>query len=383
MVHSAQGEFVSGPPEIEAGGILTIDLGAVVANWRALARRAGPAQCAAVVKADGYGCGAMPVTRALAAAGCRIFFVAHLQEGRAVRQAAPEAIVYVLNGLAPGTAPAYAESNLRPVLCSLEEWRDWEAFARGHDWSGRAALQVDTGMNRLGLTPKQAASLAGEKGAADMLALVMSHFACAEDPSHPLNARQMGLFQDIRALFGTVPGSLANSSGIFLGPDALHDMVRPGVALFGANPTPGHPNPMRSVVHLQGRIIQVRTVATGESVGYGATWSAKRETRLAVVSIGYADGILRAAGGTDLRTGADAMIGGKVCPVVGRISMDLLALDVTDADTAAAQRGGFVHLLDDNIGVDELASAANTLAYEILTSLGRRYRRVYRAAPAS
>jgi alanine racemase len=377
MATSFPREVGTGPPENEAGGILTIDLDAIVGNWRTLARHAVPAECAAVVKADAYGCGAQQVTRALAAAGCRVFFVAHLDEGRVVRQAAPEAVIYVLNGLLPGTAASYAESNLRPVLCSTEEWREWMAFSAGREWSGRAALQADTGMNRLGLDPEEAAQVAGEPGAADALALLMSHFACSEDPAHPLNAKQMADFLEIRRLFASVPASLANSSGIFLGRDAVHDLVRPGVALFGGNPTPGHTNPMQPVVRLQGRIVQRKTIEPGESVGYGAAWRAKRVTELAVVSVGYADGLFRSASGTDLRSGADVSIGGQLCPVVGRISMDLLTVDVTGVDPRLTGRGALVNILDDHVGIDGLAVAANTISYEVLTSLGRRYRRVY------
>jgi alanine racemase len=369
----------SGPPEAEAAGVLTIDLAAIVANWRELARRSEPAACAAVVKADAYGCGAAPVARALNAAGCETFFVAHLSEARSVRAVAHNAVIYVLNGLAPGTADAYAKDNLRPVIGSLAELDEWNHFHEKSGFAGTAALHVDTGMNRLGLTPEEVAELVARNGVnRHAISLLISHFACAEEPSHPLNAKQMAEFRDVRALFPDLPGSLANSSGIFLGPDAHHDVVRPGVALYGANPTPGHLNVMRTAVHLDGRIVQVRDVAEGESVGYGATWTARRPTRLAVVSIGYADGFLRAATVTDLKAGAEVIVAGRRCPLAGRISMDLLAIDVTDVPGEGPDRGDLVTLLGDEIGVDELASHAGTIAYEVLTSLGRRYRRVYR-----
>ncbi|MBX6426923.1 MAG: alanine racemase [Variibacter sp.] len=371
---------VSGPPVHEAGGVLTIDLAALVANWRELKRLAKPAECAAVVKADGYGLGLEPVARALAQAGCRTFFVAHLSEGRRLRARDPASAIYVLNGLLPGTAPIYAECNLRPVLGSIPELNEWIAFRESSGWRGGAALHVDTGMNRLGLTLREAAALAERRPEARAgIDLVMSHFAVSEDPTHPLNARQMGLFRELRELFPNVRGSLANSSGIFLGPDARHDLVRPGVALYGANPTPGHTNPMRPVVRLDARIVQVRTVPEGETVGYGAAWTAQRPTRIAVVSVGYADGFLRSAGATDKRReGADATVKGKRCLIAGRISMDLLAIDVTDVPGEPPRRGDMVALLDKDIGVDQLADRAGTIAYEILTSLGRRYARVYR-----
>jgi alanine racemase len=369
----------AGPPVEEAGGLLTIDVTAIAANWRELARRSEPAECAAVVKADAYGLGLEPVVRGLASAGCVTFFVAHLAEGRAARAAASNAVVYVLNGLAPGTADSYARADLRPVVGSLAELTEWNRFCAQSGFSGFAALHVDTGINRLGLTPEETADVAkrdpaGRRG----ISLLISHFACAEEPGHPLNAKQMAEFRDVRALFPSTPASIANSSGIFLGPDAHHDMVRPGVALYGANPTPGHINLMHPVVRLDGRIIQVRDVPEGESVGYGATWTARRPTRLAIVSIGYADGFVRAASVSDLHPGAEAIVAGRRCPLAGRISMDLLGIDVTDVPGDAPARGDWATLLGDEIGVDELASHAGTIAYEILTSLGRRYRRVHR-----
>jgi alanine racemase len=374
-------ESASGPTEAEAGGILTIDIDAIVANWRELARRAEGAECAAVVKADAYGCGTEPVARALSEAGCDTFFVAQLAEGRRVRAAAPGDAIYILNGLLAGTAPGYAEANLRPVLCNLDELIEWEAFKSATGWRGGAAVHVDTGMNRLGMRPSEAMALAKRAGIEHSgITLLMSHFACSEDPAHPLNAKQIGHFREIRDLFPGIPASLCNSSGIFLGPDAHHDLVRPGVALYGANPTPGHVNLMRPVVRLEGRVVQVRSVPEGETVGYGATWTARRPTGLAVVSIGYADGFLRAGSATDTRPGAEAMVHGHRCPLAGRVSMDLMAVDVTDLPERAVRRGDLVALLDETIGVDELAAHANTIAYEVLTGLGHRYRRVYRGA---
>jgi alanine racemase len=362
----------------EPGGVLTIDLDAVVGNWRELARRAAPAQCAAVVKADAYGCGVEPVTAALAKAGCDTFFVAQLAEGRAVRATARDAAVYVLNGLAPESAAAHAACDLRPVLGSVAEIREWQDFVRATRWHGPAALHVDTGMNRLGLTFEEAERLAASADALPRLSLVMSHFACAEMPDHPLNAKQIAAFQRVRALFPGVEGSLANSSGIFLGPDAHHDLVRPGVALYGGNPILPHLNPMRPVAHVQGRIVQVREAATGATVGYGATWTARRPSRVAIVSIGYADGILRATSPDPGKEGARAIVSGHPCPFVGKVSMDLIAIDVTDVPHDRPRRGSWATLLGDEITVDDLAAHAGTVSYEILTSLGRRYRRVYR-----
>lgn len=355
-----------------------MDLAAIVANWRALKAQAAPAACAAVVKADGYGCGLEEVSRALGEAGCTTFFVAHLSEGRRLRAVLPEATVYVLNGLLPGTASAYAEADLRPVLGSLEEMEEWRAFRASTGWDGGAALHIDTGMNRLGLSMEEAAILARSRDRTRGLTLLMSHLACAETPDHPLNRRQMARFAEMRALFPRLPASLANSAGIFLSRDAHHDVVRPGVALYGANPTPTSPNPMRPAVELHGRIVQVRDLARGESVGYGAAWTAHRPTRLAVVSVGYADGVLRAASGLAEKPGADAIVAGQRCPLVGMISMDLLAVDVTDVPGGGPRRGDLVTLIGDGISVDEIAARAGTIAYEVLAALGRRYHRSYR-----
>ena len=366
----------TGPAESEAGGILTIDLAAIVANWRALGERAASAQCAAVVKADGYGCGLEQVAGALAKAGCETFFVANLAEARRARAAVPKAVIYVLNGVLPGTAAAYADGNLRPVIGSNAEFDEWSAFRKASGWHGEAALHFDTGMNRLGFPHEEAAQIAGRLGRGHGIALVMSHFACSEE-EHPLNAIQNERFRDLSALFPGIPGSLANSSGIFLGQDVHHDLVRPGVALYGANPTPGKKNPMQTVVTLEGRIVQLREVEQGATVGYSATWTARRPTRLAIVSVGYADGFLRAASASDGRSGAEAIVAGRRCPLAGRVSMDLIAIDVTDLPEAEVARGDLIMLLGRGIGVDDLAARAGTIGYEVLTSLGRRYRRIY------
>ncbi len=376
---AAEPVITSGPPALEAGGILTVDLAAIEANWRAPLRRAMPSECAGVIKADGYGCGIEQVAARLTKAGCKTFFVADLNEARRVRAVAPEPAIYVLNGLLPGTAPTFADLRARPVIGSLVELAEWDAFASANGWHGGAALHVDTGMNRLGISANEAAALAPRIRAENHgISLLMSHLACAEAPEHPLNDRQIRLFREVRILYRGIPSSLANSSGIFLGNAAHCDMVRPGVALYGVNPTPGRGNPMRPVIELQARIAQVRTVPRGETVGYDAAWTAKRATRLAVVAVGYADGYLRAASASDEAPGADAIVAGKRCPLAGRVSMDLLAIDITELPDNAARRGDLATLIGDEIGVDDVATAAGTIGYEVLTSLGRRYHRVYR-----
>jgi len=367
------------PAEAEARSILTIDLDAIVANWRELRDRAAPAQCAAVVKADAYGCGLEAVATALVRAGCETFFVGHLAEGRRLRSVAPRATIYVFNGILPGTAPGYVGHNLHPVIGSLAELAEWNAFVTATGWHGGGALIVDTGINRLGLSFEEAMWLARQPQAErGEVVLLLSHFACADIPDHPLNGKQIAAFRELRAMFPGVPGSLANSPGVFLGPDAHHELVRPGVALYGGNPTPLHLNPMRAVVTLAARIVQVRSVAEGETVGYCATWTAKRDARIAIVAVGYGDGFLRAASASDERPGAEAIVAGRRCPLAGKISMDLLAIDVSELPEDLPHRGDFATLIGPDISVDDVASHAGTIAYEVLTNLGSRCRRQYR-----
>jgi alanine racemase len=363
----------------EAGGVLTIDLAAVESNWKRLAGLTVPVECAAVVKADGYGCGLEPVTRTLHRAGCRTFFVADVAEGRRARTVAPDATIYVLNGVMPGSAQAFAADHLRPVINSTTELAEWDAFVATKNWRGGAALHVDTGMNRLGITVEEAAAIAPRLQSENHgFTLVMSHLACAESPDHPMNARQLRLFRDIRMAYRGVASSLANSSGIFLGERAYCDLVRPGVALYGVNPTPGKANPMRRVVEVKGRIIQVRTIDKGETVGYGAAFTAGRASRIAIIAVGYADGFLRSAGTARGKPAAEVIVAGKRCPLAGRVSMDVLAVDVTDVAEGAARRGDFATLIGDRVSVDDLAAGMGTIGYEVLTDLGRRYHRLYK-----
>jgi alanine racemase len=371
----------SGLPATEAGGVLTINLSAIAANWDALGRRAMPSECAAVIKADGYGCGIEPVARTLTNAGCKTVVVADLGEARRVRTAAPNSAIYVLNGLLPGTAATFADIRARPVIGSLVELAEWDAFCTANQWHEGAALHVDTGMNRLGISADEAAALAPRIRAENHgITLLMSHLVCAEQPDHPFNQRQVQLFREVRLLYRGIPGSLANSSGIFLGNSAHCDMVRPGAALFGVNPTPGHKNPVLPVIELQARVVQVRTVPKGETIGYSATWTAKHTTRIAVVAVGYADGYPRAASATDATPGADAIVAGTRCPVAGRVSMDLMAIDVTALTEHTVRRGDMVTMVGGEIGVDDLAAAAGTIGYEVLVNLGKRYHRIYRQA---
>jgi alanine racemase len=367
--------------EADAGGILTVDLAAIEANWKKLSSMTVPVECAAVVKGDAYGCGIEPVTRKLVKAGCRTFFVADAGEGRRVREITSEATIYVLNGLMPGSAQAFANDNLRPIINSTIELAEWDAFVGTRKWRGGAALHVDTGMNRLGVTVDEAVAMAPRIQSANHgLTLLMSHLACAEAPDHPMNDRQIRVFREIRIMYRGLPSSLANSSGIFLGGTLYCDLVRPGVALYGANPTPGKTNPMRAAVELRARVIQVRTINKGETVGYGASFTAARPTRIAVVAVGYADGFLRSAGASKGKPAGTVIVAGKRCPLAGRVSMDVIAIDVTDIPEGRVRRGDIVTLLGEGMTVDDLAAAMGTISYEVLTNLGRRYHRIYKGA---
>ena len=357
-----------------AGAILTIDLDALAANWRALADRVRPAQCAAVVKANAYGIGAERAVPALAAAGCRCFFVAHAAEGIAVRTVAPEdAEIYVLNGAPPGAERDLAHHRLVPVLNGLGDIDAWRAVAA--DFGGLPAIvHIDTGITRLGLCEADVAELAAEPERFAGIALrhAMSHLACADQPDHPLNREQLDRFNRLRARLPAAPASFANSSGIFLGPDYHFDLARPGVALYGGNPTPGDANPMAEVVRLQGRILQVHDVDSPTTVGYGATHKIGGRGRIATIPVGYADGYLRALGGK-----AFGFIGNTPVPVVGRVSMDLITFDVSALAPDRCGPGTLVDLIGGGARIDDVATAGGTISYELLTGLGDRYHRIY------
>ena len=366
------------PPDARA--VLTIDLAALRANWGALNRESGGAECAGVIKADAYGLGIEEIARALVAEGCRTFFVATLVEARSVRQAHPAVTIYVLDGLLPGAAAHYTGFDLCPCLSSLAEVREWAAWCDASGRKLRAALHIDTGMHRLGLSREEVEQLAGpEREIFDHfeLALVMSHLACADVAAHPMNPTQLARFNALRATLPQAPASLANSGGVFLGPEYQFDLVRPGIALYGGRAFEGHPNPMRWVVRLQARILQVRQVATGEPIGYGATFEVSRDSRVATLACGYADGFLRALSSPTGRHGPVGYVGAHPVPVVGRVSMDLITVDVTDVPEREACRGGWVEILGPRTTIDDLTDMAGTIGYELLTRLGRRVHRVY------
>jgi len=361
---------------VTAGGRLTINLGALVDNWRLLADRAEGAATAAVVKADAYGIGLEPAARALAEAGCHTFFVALPEEGFRLRSAVRDAAIYVLDGLLPGMAGYYEAAKLRPVLGSWPEIEEWIALRRDGATTP-CAVHVDTGMSRLGLTLAEARRLSGRRDVLSLLSpdLVMSHLATADTPDHPLNRKQLASFRAVLALLPGIPASLANSAGIHLGSDYHFDLVRPGIALYGGAAIEGSTGASRTVVTVEARVLQVRDVKPGDTVGYGASETAGEPRRVAILAAGYADGYHRLAGSSDRRAGARAFIRGRHAPLIGRISMDLMAIDVTGI--AGVERGDWAELIGPNVPVDEVAHHAGTIGYELLTGLGRRYARTY------
>ena len=354
---------------------LTVRLGALAANYREAKRRAAPAIVAPVVKADAYRVGLVPVAGALGAEGVDMFFVARLEEGMALRAIMPRARIFVFDGVAYGTAPSLINHRLTPVLNSPEEIAEWSQAALSRKSSLDAALHVDTGMNRSGLqwrdlerlTPKADTTLSGIN-----LALVLSHLACADEPGHGKNREQLDRFRAALAMLPPAPASLSASAGIDLGRDYLFDVVRLGMGLYGGNPVPSRPNPYRTVTVLTSQVLQIRNLEAGETVGYGATFTAARPTKLVIVAMGYADGILRSASGK-----GHAAIGGVRVPVAGRISMDLLALDATAVPDEVLRRGAVVEFLGDTITLEDAASAAGTINHEILTAISSRVHRIY------
>lgn len=365
---------------VPAGAALTVDLDALTANWRLLDQRAGPRGAASVVKADAYGLGADFVTAALHRAGCRTFFVAYPDEGLALKPYAGDAEILVLNAISKDGLAVCRDRGLTPVLNSTMDTGWW--LENGRELP--AALMVDTGMSRLGLTPTEALICAGRFRPR----LLMSHLACADEPDHRLNRQQIESFQAVRSAFADVDSSLANSAGHFLdGTD--FDLTRAGIALYGGAPRPGEANPMRTVATLTAVVTQVRRIASGTSVSYGAAAIVNRETLIAVSAIGYADGVPRSASGAgvparaDGSTGGHGFIAGRLVPIVGRVTMDTTLFDVTDCTAEPVKPGDRIELFGPGLSLDDAAAAAGTISYELLTGVGRRVERRYAIADAS
>lgn len=355
-------------------GVLSVDLDALAANFHLLRAAAGRAECGATVKADAYGLGLEPVARRLAREGCRRFFVATLDEGVALRAVLPNATIHVYDGVEAGGEADFVRHGLVPVLNSLPQLQRWAAHARRTQTRLPAVLHVDTGMNRLGMSEREIAVLEHSPHHFEGLVLdhVMTHLACADQPDHPLNAAQIALFDRLRARLPWAPTGIGNSAATLTGAPFCGDIVRPGIALYGANPFTDRPCALHEVVTLTAHVIQTRELEREQAVGYGATRVLPPGTRLATVSFGYADGYLRSLGNRGV-----AAIGGVRVPVVGRVSMDLITLDVTALPPERVQPGTSVELMGSAVPIDELARAADTVSYEILTSLGTRLQRVY------
>ncbi len=368
------------PEARRASAIVTIDSAAIAANWR-LIKDKTLVETAAVIKANGYGVGADVAGPALHKEGCEVFFVATIDEGitlRAVLGSGPE--IHILSGFMDGCERDLTANALTPILNSLDDVEAWGVYCRASETAHPATLHIDTGMSRLGLGSDEVTRVAATPNllAGLNLATVMSHLAVSEEPDNPKNTEQLARFQSVLAeLSAQLSGlrtSLANSSGVFLGPEYAFDMVRPGAALFGINPipnSPDKPNPMRQVVRLQAKILQVRQIDSPQTVGYGATHQARCLSKIATIAAGYADGFNRS-----LSNRGVAFIGEHRAPFVGRVSMDLITIDVTDVPEALAHAGALVDLIGPNNPVDDVAARGETIAYEMLTRLGPRYHRV-------
>jgi len=375
-----------------ADSLITIDLDAIAANWRYLDSLSGPGtQTAGVIKANGYGLGAIPVAKRLSEAGCRLFFVMSIEEGIAVRQALagsphePDAIC-CLSGCHQGQEDAFITHGLTPVINDLTQMARLSMFAKRRNSSVRAALHIDTGMSRLGLNRDETDWLIEHMqdgvNALEAIELthMMSHLSTAENPSAAANAAQLNDFRALAPFFPGVRRSLANSGGILLGRDWHFDMTRPGIAVYGEHPAGAKPDieapseggALSSVVRWDARILQLRNAASGDTVGYGGTHVLTRDSRIATVGVGYGDGYPRCLGGI-----ANVQIAGHSAPVIGRVSMDSMAIDVTDIPDALLQPDPAVNLLGPHYTPSMMANDAGTISYEILTGLGSRPARRY------
>ena len=362
------------PSPRDAGAILTIDADALRSNYAIIKNAVPKAEVAAVVKADAYGIGLEPASRVFSEAGCKTFFVAHGFEGVSLRKLLPNARIFVLNGAAEGLEPIFLLHNLVPVLNSLSQIGAWRNLAKAQNRSLDVALHIDTGMNRLGLSPADCQDLADPQTLKGLhIVHVMSHLACADQPAHEMNKRQLALFNSLRKTLCAAPASLANSAASLSRPDFHLDMVRVGIALYGGNPFGSLPNPMRTVATLKARILQRRESAEGETVGYGATYALKKTARLATAAIGYADGLPRLLS----NRGRGYFSNGGFASIVGRVSMDSITLDVSDLPEEACTPETWVEVMGAHVGVDEVADLSETISYEILTGITSRVAREY------
>jgi alanine racemase len=362
-----------------ATGVAIVNLAQLRANWEALARHVAPAECAAVVKANAYGLGAQRVIPTLFDAGCRTFFVATLEEAAAARPLAPGAAIFVLDGLLPHSTREFVRLDAVPVLSTLDEARLWASLARNRSSAPPSALHVDTGLNRLGMNTADVSVLARDPITLSRLglSLVMSHLACADEPDNPMNREQLDAFERQRASFPAARASLAASDGLMLGAEYHFDLVRPGYALYGGQAAQKSTAPVAPVLRVAARIVQVQDVPPGRRVGYSATYRTTSARRIATVAAGYADGVFRHASAGNDQTGGAVAIGGKLAPIVGRVSMDLITVDVTDVSGPPPQRGDWADLIAPELPLEAVGAAAGSIGYEVLTRLGSRFQRIY------
>ena len=388
-VHNDPGQALLERVPTHATGVVIVNLDRIASNWKALSDLVRPAECAAVVKADAYGLGAEHVIPALSAAGCATFFVATLDEAIQARTLAPSASIYMLDGIVKGAGEAVREARVIPVLSSLPEIEEWSALSQTRNDRLESALHVDTGLNRLGLAASEIQSLVTGQHLLDRLdvTLVLSHLACADDPGHPKNALQRDIFNQLAPLLPSTARSLAASDGLMLGKPFHYDLVRPGYALYGGQAFAGGTTPVEPVVAVYGKILQIRDVVPGQTVGYSATWTPQDASRIAVVGAGYADGLFRHLSRASENkvasppaipspTPAYVAINGQTAPIVGRVSMDLLTIDVTNLQPAP-EPGDLVELIGPNLSIEALGAASGTIGYEVLTNLRHRFHRVY------
>jgi len=358
--------------------VITIDLDALTANYRYCRDQLKPASCAAVVKADGYGLGIRHVARALHHAGCRQFFTATHREGIILRSLLPKVDIHVLEGVRSDCVEAFCDHQLIPVLITLQQVKNWASQGRALNRRLPAIIHIDSGMTRLGFGKPELQRLLENSDDLECIDLryVMTHFASADEPGAALARRQLERFNELRQSLPPAPTSIGNSAGALLGPEFAGDMARVGIALFGGNPYQEASIPVRPVLRVQSRILQLREIREETTVGYGATYSAQAGTRIATVGIGYADGYPWSLGNRGI-----AAINGHRVPVVGRISMDLITLDVSGVPDKFVQPGDMVDLIGPDISLEEVAELAGTISYEILTGLGQRASRTFLGGP--
>ena len=347
-----------------------INLDALRDNYLLLRDRVAPAACGAVVKADSYGLGAIECSRAMYDAGCRKFFVATLDEAIPLRESLPDIELYALEGLDPPRLDQFVDARTWPVLNTLEQARTWA----GAGGEARCVVHIDSGMNRLGMTQKEVEALAADTVLVDALNIdyVITHLGCSDEPDHVQNERQLRRFDELRSVLPPHRTSIASSPGVFLASEHHGDLARPGVSLYGGRPDVGPGNTMKEVARVQGRIVQIRDVDHDSFVGYGATEAVDAGTRLATVAFGYADGYPRS-----LSSKGQVKIGDFLAKVVGRVSMDVTVVDISDAAEGAINVGDWATLIGDGLDLDDVAEAAGTISYEILNRIGRRVERIY------